>query len=112
MHRRCQEVWLLRSVIVLGIVAKLTVPCREQGADCIHPGYGFLSENADFARRCEEEGIAFIGPKPETIHVRTHFQSLCSCVVALLAQLSIQSTSSSCQEHTSETLSCLKATPM
>lgn len=43
--------------------------CREQGADAIHPGYRFLSENPTFARRCEEEGIAFVGPAPETIQV-------------------------------------------
>jgi urea carboxylase len=35
---------------------------REHGAEAIHPGYGFLSENADFAESCEKEGIAFIGP--------------------------------------------------
>ena len=37
------------------------------GADAIHPGYGFLSENARFAARCEEEGICFIGPTPEVM---------------------------------------------
>ncbi|MGG1214848.1 pyruvate carboxylase [Micromonospora provocatoris] len=35
---------------------------KDAGVDAIHPGYGFLSENVDFARRCEEEGILFIGP--------------------------------------------------
>src|SRR5699024_1579872 len=35
---------------------------KNVGVDAIHPGYGFLSENIDFAKRCEEEGIIFIGP--------------------------------------------------
>jgi len=38
---------------------------KESEVDAIHPGYGFLSENIEFARRCEEEGIIFIGPKSE-----------------------------------------------
>jgi biotin carboxylase len=40
---------------------------RETGAGAIHPGYGFLSENADFAQRCEAAGIAFAGPTPQQI---------------------------------------------
>lgn len=42
---------------------------KEAEVDAIHPGYGFLSENTTFARRCAEEGIEFIGPKAETIEV-------------------------------------------
>ncbi|KAI8467848.1 MAG: pyruvate carboxylase [Monoraphidium minutum] len=40
---------------------------KQADVDAIHPGYGFLSENTSFARRCEEEGIVFIGPRAETI---------------------------------------------
>lgn len=39
----------------------------ENGVDAIHPGYGFLSENVTFARRCREEGIIFVGPSPEVM---------------------------------------------
>ncbi|MFA9239507.1 MAG: acetyl/propionyl/methylcrotonyl-CoA carboxylase subunit alpha [Candidatus Paceibacteria bacterium] len=42
---------------------------KKADCDAIHPGYGFLSENADFARACEENGIIFIGPKPEHIEL-------------------------------------------
>ena len=42
---------------------------KKADCDAIHPGYGFLSENADFAKACEENGIIFIGPKPEHIEL-------------------------------------------
>ena len=46
---------------------KIIDAARRQGADAIHPGYGFLSENADFADACEAAGIVFIGPSPVAI---------------------------------------------
>src|SRR5687768_16591964 len=45
----------------------LIAACRKTGAQALHPGYGFLSENAEFARRVEAEGIVFIGPKHHSI---------------------------------------------
>jgi pyruvate carboxylase len=50
----------------LDIEAIITI-AKECGANAIHPGYGFLSENFVFARRCREEGIIFIGPDPEVM---------------------------------------------
>ncbi|KAG0259134.1 hypothetical protein DFQ27_004214 [Actinomortierella ambigua] len=46
---------------------KIIDACRVTGADAVHPGYGFLSENTDFAKACTEAGINFIGPQPESI---------------------------------------------
>lgn len=46
---------------------KILSVAKEAKADAIHPGYGFLSENADFAKGCEEQGIIFIGPKSDSI---------------------------------------------
>src|SRR5918993_3406787 len=40
---------------------------KEHGVDAIHPGYGFLSENAGFARACAAAGITFVGPKPDIL---------------------------------------------
>ncbi|MFO1244219.1 MAG: acetyl/propionyl/methylcrotonyl-CoA carboxylase subunit alpha [Ramlibacter sp.] len=46
---------------------KIIAACKQTGAQAVHPGYGFLSENEAFARRVEEEGITFIGPKHYSI---------------------------------------------
>lgn len=46
---------------------QMIAACKKAGADAVHPGFGFLAENAGFARRLTEEGITFIGPRPETM---------------------------------------------
>lgn len=51
------------------VIDKIIDVAKKSGADAIHPGYGFLSENSGFARRCEKENIIFIGPSNESIEL-------------------------------------------
>src|SRR5208282_5179010 len=48
-------------------VESIVTLAKEKGVDAIHPGYGFLSENANFARACAQAGITFVGPRPELL---------------------------------------------
>jgi acetyl-CoA carboxylase biotin carboxylase subunit len=49
------------------VIGKVLDAAKKSGADAIHPGYGFLSEKAEFARACEQAGVIFIGPPPDAI---------------------------------------------
>ncbi|WP_031303418.1 biotin carboxylase N-terminal domain-containing protein, partial [Pseudomonas sp. EGD-AK9] len=48
---------------------QLIAVARAHGCSAIHPGYGFLAENAEFARRCQDGGLTFVGPTPETLQL-------------------------------------------
>ena len=74
--KEARHVRLADEAVLLGPAAsresylvadKIIAAAKQTGAEAIHPGYGFLSENEDFAKRCEDEGIAFIGPKHYSI---------------------------------------------
>ncbi|MDR3507684.1 MAG: biotin carboxylase N-terminal domain-containing protein, partial [Caulobacteraceae bacterium] len=49
------------------VADKIIDACKKTGAEAVHPGFGFLSEKAEFAQRCADEGIVFIGPNPHAI---------------------------------------------
>ncbi|MGH8353294.1 MAG: biotin carboxylase N-terminal domain-containing protein, partial [Pseudomonas sp.] len=70
LHRRQADLALPlkgRGVAAYLDMDQLIELARAQGCDAIHPGYGFLAENAEFARACDEAGVTFIGPPPEAI---------------------------------------------
>jgi 3-methylcrotonyl-CoA carboxylase alpha subunit len=68
--RLCDEAHVIGSAPAAGSylrIDKLIAVAKAARADCIHPGYGFLSENADFAQACIDAGIVFVGPTPAAI---------------------------------------------
>src|SRR5262249_18610986 len=48
-------------------IDKIIAACKQTGADAVHPGYGFLSENPELSRRLKDAGMVFIGPKPNVV---------------------------------------------
>jgi acetyl/propionyl-CoA carboxylase alpha subunit len=68
---RADEACQLRGIGVAAYLdgEQIVAVARQTGCDAIHPGYGFLSENAEFARRCAASGIVFVGPRPELLEL-------------------------------------------
>jgi 3-methylcrotonyl-CoA carboxylase alpha subunit len=68
--RQCDEAYLIGPAPAAEsylVIDKLIAAARQARAECIHPGYGFMSENADFAEACVDAGIAFVGPPASSI---------------------------------------------
>ncbi|MEQ9629736.1 MAG: carboxyl transferase domain-containing protein [Roseitalea porphyridii] len=67
--RRCDQAHGLakRGPAAYLDIAAIVAAAKETGCDAVHPGYGFLAENADFAARCAEAGLTFVGPAPATL---------------------------------------------
>ncbi len=63
--RLADEAMQLHSPLRYGDAEEVLAIAKQLGVDAIHPGYGFLAEEADFAERCAQEGITFIGPGPD-----------------------------------------------
>jgi acetyl-CoA/propionyl-CoA carboxylase biotin carboxyl carrier protein len=89
-------------------IPALLEAARTTGAEAIHPGYGFLSENAEFARACADAGLVFIGPSPEAIELmgdKAQAKTLAARVgVPTLAGLGVDAAAAGeitafCQEH-------------
>lgn len=86
---------------------QLIAIAAAQGCDAIHPGYGFLAENAEFARRCQAAGISFIGPAPEVLELfgnKAAARALAErCGVPLVAGInqavSLEQAQAFCAEH-------------
>lgn len=63
-------------------IDKLIAAAIKTGADSIHPGYGFLSENAGFAAACAKAGLTFIGPSPQSIELMGATSRRCAIAIS------------------------------